>query len=223
VTVRFVTAPSELGTPDLVVLPGSKATVADLAWLRTTGLGDAVVSIDALVLGICGGYQMLGRRIVDEVEARDGGAVEGLAMLDVETVFVPAKVTRQRTGVAMGEAITGYEIHHGVVARGAGAAGWVHLDTGGAARVDDEVEDEGAVDLDDAHVLGTSVHGLFENDGFRAQFLMEVGRRAGKAFVPAGVSFAAAREAQFDRFADVLEAHLDLDALWSLVESAAIP
>ncbi len=70
-------------------------------------------------------------------------------------------------------------------------------------------------------MLGTSLHGLFERDGFRAAFLTEVGRRAGKTFVPAGVSFAAARDAQFERLADLLEAHLDLAAVDALIEGAA--
>ena len=81
------------------------------------------------------------------------------------------------------------------------------------------VDDEGAVDLIDAHVLGTSLHGLFENDGFRSVFLGEVARRAGKVFIPAGVSFPAAREAQIDRMADLLEAHLDLDAVFALIRA----
>jgi adenosylcobyric acid synthase len=106
----------------------------------------------------------------------------------------------------MGQRVTGYEIHHGVTTRGTGAAGWVHLDDVHGA------EDDGAVDPD-ARALGTSLHGLYEEDGFRAAFLTEVGRRRGKTFVPAGVSFAAARDAQFDRLADLIEANLDLDAV----------
>ena len=93
------------------------------------------------------------------------------------------------------------------------AKGWVHLDDVHGC------EDDGAVDPE-ARALGTGLHGLFEEDGFRAAFLCEVGRRAGKTFVPAGVSFAAAREAQFDRLADLLEAHLDLPAVWKLIEAA---
>ncbi len=213
VTVRFVETAGELGRPDLVIIPGSKATVTDLAWLRRQGLDRAIESTAALVLGICGGYQMLGRTIYDDVES-GRGAVDGLGLLDVSTTFAKEKTTAQRRGTAMGHHIEGYEIHHGVIERGGDAAGWVHLDdTLGTF-------DEGAVDLSDARVLGTTLHGLFENDGFRSDFLIEVGRRAGKAFVPAGVSFSAARERQIDRFADLLEAHLDLDALFALIASA---
>jgi adenosylcobyric acid synthase len=125
-------------------------------------------------------------------------------------VFAPEKIVAQRRGVAMGEPVTGYEIHHGVVTRGPAAAGWVHLG--------DPEEDEGAVDLEDARFLGTTLHGIFEADGFRRAFLQEVARRADKTFVAAdGVSFARAREAQLNRMADLLEAHLDLDAVSALI------
>ena len=106
VSVRFVSSAAALGRPDLVVLPGSKNTVEDLDWLRATGLADAVARTEASVLGICAGWQMLGRRIVDHVES-GRGAVDGLGLLDAETVFEPDKVVRRRG--------TGYELHHGRV------------------------------------------------------------------------------------------------------------
>jgi len=187
------------------VLPGTKATVADLEWLQGKGLDRAIVERQVLVLGVCGGYQMLGRRIADDVES-GRGVVAGLGWLDVETTFLANKVTRQRRGHAMGQRLTGYEIHHGVTTRGPAAAGWVHLDDVHGA------DDDGAVDPD-GRALGTSLHGLFEEDGFRAIFLTEVGRRRGKTFVPAGVSFSTAREEQFDRLADLIEANLDLGAV----------
>ncbi|HVF74348.1 MAG TPA: cobyric acid synthase [Acidimicrobiales bacterium] len=218
VGVRLVDDAAALGEPDLVVLPGSKATVADLDWLRGRGLDRAIDRLrrrGTLVLGVCGGYQMLGRRLHDDVES-GRGTVDGLGWLDVETTFAPDKITRQRRGHAMGARVTGYEIHHGIVTRGARSAGWLHLDDVYGS------EDEGAVDLEDASVLGTSLHGVFEDDGFRAVFLTEVGRRRDKSFVPAGVSFAKAREAQFDRLADVLEAALDLDALDRIISEGCL-
>jgi adenosylcobyric acid synthase len=205
VSVRLVTDAAGLGDPDLVVLPGTKATVADLEWLRGRGLDRAIAARDVLVLGICGGYQMLGNRIVDDVESARG-EVQGLGWLDVETVFAAEKTTRQRRGLAMAQRVSGYEIHHGVTTRGPGAAGWVHLDDVHGCG------DDGAVDPE-ARALGTSLHGLFEEDGFRAMFLTEVGRRRDKTFIPAGVSFGAAREAQFNRLADLIEAHVDFEAV----------
>jgi adenosylcobyric acid synthase len=214
VHVRYVEAPAALGRPDLVILPGTKATVADLEWLRSRGMDRAVFeATDALVLGICGGYQILGQTIRDPIESGRGN-VAALAHLDVDTVFEPTKLTRQRRGESMGQRVTGYEIRHGRVARRGDAPGWIHLDDCYGR------DDDGALDAE-ARVLGTSLHGLFERDGFRAAFLTEVGRRVGKTFVPAGVSFAAARDAQFERLADLLEAHLDLAALDALIEGAA--
>jgi adenosylcobyric acid synthase len=162
----------------------------------------------AWVLGICGGAQMLGRTIIDDVES-GAGVVDGLGLLDLTTTFEPEKVTRQRAGVAMGQPVHGYQIHHGRIVTGDGAAPWVHL----------EGEEEGAVELEEARVLATTLHGLFEANGFRATFLTEVGRRAGKTFVPSGVSFAAARDAQAEQMADLLAEHADVDALHALIAS----
>lgn len=208
VTVRLVGHPSQLGAPDLIVLPGSKATVSDLAWLRAQGLEEALRSTSALVLGVCGGAQMLGHTITDHVES-GAGLVDGLGLLDLTTTFHPDKVTRQRSGVVMGERVRGYQIYHGRLTLGPGAAPWVHLDD----------EEEGAVELTEARVLATTLHGVFEADAFRATFLTEVGRRAGKTFAPAGVSFHAARQAQADQMADLLAEHADVDALLALIAS----
>ena len=216
VGVRLVDDPAAVGDPDIVILPGTKATVADLAWLRSRGFDHALRRLvdrarPSVVLGICGGYQMLGRWIEDNGIETGHGTVDGLGLLDVTTRFEPAKVVRQRRGRAMAEAVTGYQIHHGHVQRGPGAAGWVELDDAYGAEAD------GAVDPARASVMGTTLHGLFEADCFRARFLGEVGRRRGKDFVPAGVSFPGARDAQTDRLADVIEAHLDLDRLFALI------
>ena len=199
VGVRFVDRAAALGRPDLVVLPGTKATVADLEWLRGRGLDRAIDACGARVLGICGGYQMMGRTIVDDVES-GRGAVDGLGWLDAETVFGPTKVTRQRRGRALNQRVTGYQIHHGRVRS---ADPWIHLDD---AYGD---ETEGAVS---GRFSGTTLHGLFEDDGFRAAFL---------GIDPSGLSFAAAREDQLDRLADMLEAHLDLAAIDGLIKEGA--
>jgi adenosylcobyric acid synthase len=107
VTVRLVRHPGELGRPDLVVLPGSKSTVADLAWLRAGGFPGAILASGADVLGICAGLQMLGEKIDDAVES-SAGVVDGLGWLPVRTVFEPEKTVRRLAGA-------GYEIHHGRV------------------------------------------------------------------------------------------------------------
>ena len=117
VVVRFVTSPAEITDADLVILPGSRATVADLAWLRDRGLADAVAARAARggpVLGICGGYQMLAAEIRDDVES-GAGLVPGLGLLPATVTFGTAKVLGLRQESADGEPVTGYEIHHGVV------------------------------------------------------------------------------------------------------------
>jgi adenosylcobyric acid synthase len=214
VTLRLVDTPGALGDPDLVLLPGTKATVADLEWMTGRGLGRAVTERagSTTVLGLCGGYQMLGRSICDEVES-GRGEVEGLGLLDVETRFGADKLTRQRQGLALGRRVSGYEIRHGRPGRGVGAEAWIRLDDAYGG------EDEGGRD-EVGSVLGTSLHGVLESDGFRAAFLETVAARREKRFVPAGACFEAARQAQIDRLADVVEAHVDMGAVERLIGEA---
>jgi adenosylcobyric acid synthase len=211
VAIRWVQGPAQLGRPDLVVLPGTKATVADLQWLRTSGLDDALrrlVAEGTVVLGICGGYQMLGRSIDDPVES-GAGRVAALGLLPADTVFAPTKVTRRRRGAALACTIEGYQIHHGVVR--ADGDGWIELDG------EDGPVCEGSRA---GSVFGTTLHGLFENDGFRSAFLASVAEGAGRSWTPSGRSFAERRQAEVDRVADALEAHLDLDHLFALIEDS---
>ncbi len=211
VRVRWVRHADELGAPDLAVLPGTKATVADLAWLRGQGLDRAIEEHAArggAVLGICGGFQMLGERLVDEegVEAARGTAVPGLGLLPVETRFVAGKTTRQASGEvrvaaglwsgAAGLPVTGYEIHMGQHAGESGAAPLLTLD----GRPDGAVSEDG-------RIAGTYLHGLLHNDGVRAALLRALGRHeTGES----AMAFAERREAAFDRLAAVVREHLDL-------------
>ncbi|MDQ6798411.1 MAG: cobyric acid synthase [Actinomycetota bacterium] len=215
VGVRMVDHPEALGDPDLIVVPGTKTTVADLGWLRGIGLDLALRDARArgsVILGICGGYQMLGTAIDDQVESgRAGEPVVALGWLDVSTVFGADKVTRQRRGRAMGQPLCGYEIHHGLVERSPRARPWARLDDGYGN------DDEGATD-DDGQVVGTTLHGLFDNDGLRRASLGDVARRRGRNFVAVDRSFAAARETQIDRLADMVEANLDLAAVDALLK-----
>jgi adenosylcobyric acid synthase len=156
---------------------------------------------------------MLGRAIDDTVES-GAGSVEGLDRLPAVTRFQADKITRPRRGDALGCPVTGYQIHHG---RTASEAPWIILDDEWGRHP------EGAAGAGGA-VLGTSLHGLFESDGFRAAFLAAVAARRGRTHPPSKVSFAAAREAQFDRLADLVEAHLDMPALERLTAAgAAVP
>ena len=210
VRLRLVDRPEDIGRPDLLILPGSKSTVADLRWLRETGVAGAVEKLAAAgrttVLGICGGYQMLGAEIADAVESASPASGPGLGLLPVSTTFDPDKVTRRVRGTALGQPVDGYEIHHGRTTTG---APWLDLDGGR----------EGCRSADGG-VLGTSVHGLLENDGFRRALLHQVARRAGLDWDPGPpVSFADARSRQYDRLADALEAHTDIQTIHALLEA----
>ncbi|MFI2072038.1 cobyric acid synthase [Streptomyces triculaminicus] len=202
VVVRFVDRPEELADADLVVVPGTRGTVRALAWLRERGLADALARRAAEgrpVLGVCGGFQLLGERIEDEVESR-AGVVEGLGLLPVRVRFAAEKTLARPVGTALGERVEGYEIHHGVAD--------VH---GG----DEPFLDGCRVGA----VWGTHWHGSLESDGFRRAFLRRVAQAAGRAFVPApDTSFPALREEQLDRLGDLIEEHADTDALLRLIE-----
>ncbi|MEU5548992.1 cobyric acid synthase [Micromonospora sp. NPDC047793] len=214
VRVRLTVEPAELAAADLVVLPGSKSTVADLAWLRETGLADAVtahVAAGRPLLGICGGFQMLARAIHDPVESRRG-SVDGLGLLPVEITFDPRKTVRQAAGTAAaGELpVRGYEIHHGYVSATDPESTPLLRDADGAG--------EGMMR---GVVHGTHWHGTFESDEFRRWFLDRAARLAGRTGfrVAPDTSFAAARERTLDLLGDLVEEHLDTAALRRLVES----
>jgi adenosylcobyric acid synthase len=217
VALRMASSPSELGDPDVVLLLGSKTTVADLEWLRSSGLAASLAGFAAdpdgpTVVGICAGYQMLGSEIVDEFESRQG-QVEGLGILSVRTGFTAEKLARPRHGTALGETVTGYEIRQGrpVVTDGSEPLAVLEDSFGN--------EPEG-VWLDDGRLAGTNLHGLFESDGFRHSFLARVARRRGKPFAQSPVRFAEEREAQIDRLADLIADHLDVGAILDLIAAA---
>ncbi|WP_329010153.1 cobyric acid synthase [Streptomyces sp. NBC_01601] len=204
VVVRFVDRPEELADADLVVVPGTRGTVRALAWLRERGLADALVrrAVEGRpVLGICGGFQLLGEHIEDDVESR-AGSVPGLGLLPVRVRFHAEKTLARPVGEALGEPVEGYEIHHGVAEV---LGGDPFLD---GCRV--------------GPVWGTHWHGSLESDAFRRAFLREVAAASGRRFVPApDTSFAALREEQLDLLGDLIEHHADTDALWRLIESGA--
>ena len=208
VLVRWVREPADLADTDVIVVPGTKSTVADLGWLREHGLDQAIRAHAAsgrAVLGICGGFQMLCRSIDDPVESRSG-RIEAMGMLDADIVFAPDKVLCRRQG-----SLAGYEIHHGRVARCAEAA-WFEVEgcPQGYRR---------------GQVFGTHWHGLFDNDDFRRQWLTLAAAAAGRdGFVVAeGVDVAARRDAQLDLMADLLDAHLDVDAIIGLLDDGPPP
>jgi adenosylcobyric acid synthase len=227
VAVRFVDHPSVLGDPDLIVLPGTKSTVADLAWLGTSGLRDAVrarrsAPAPPTILGICGGFQMLGQAIEDPAGVESAvPSVSGLGWLPLVTRFGSEKITRLRTGQgSTGAPVQGYEIRHGRSRARPGWEPWLTLEDSGPLEGEDLLEGaqvESGCDRE-RQVYGTSLHGLFEEDCFRGEFLSSVAAARGKNWRSSGGSFAAARERQIDQVADACAAYLDIEALWRLIE-----
>lgn len=213
VRMRFTTSPVEVARADLVVVPGTKATVADLAWLRRQGLDGVLLDRarqGAPILGLCGGYQLLGEAIDDEVESR-AGRVPALGLLPATTTFAAEKLLArgQATSPALGgAAASGYEIRHGRVRQ---HGGMPLLRTAEGA-------DEGCV-LD--AVVGTSWHGVLEADDFRRALLAWVAERRGVAFTPGPGSYAAARETRLDALGELVEAHADTGRLATLIEEGA--
>ncbi|WP_371682651.1 cobyric acid synthase [Aeromicrobium sp. A1-2] len=206
VDVVFASRPQDLDGADVIVLPGTRATISDLAWLRSRGLDRAIVrhaGAGRAVLGICGGFQMLGRTVSDPdgVEGSADASVDGLGLLDVTTSFAADKVLRLPTGTALGTEVSGYEIHHGRITPG-GDESFL-----GGAR--------------STNVFGTMWHGSLESDEFRRALLGEAASLAGRSYEPSDVSFAQRREARLDLLGDLMERHLDVDALLTLSTAGA--
>ena len=212
VVVRWVTGPGQVGDADLVVVPGTRATVADLGWLRSQRLAGAIHEFTTAVrgprvIGICGGYQMLGRSIHDPVES-GVGSVEGLGLLNSVTGFRRPKIVRCSKGRLGQHELCGYQIRFG------------RPEPDGEAWLDVDGEPEGARSADGA-VLGTSLHGLFDADGFRRALLAEVAEAGDRCYRPGPTSLTDAVEAQHERLADWVETHLDVDHLLDLGSAAA--
>lgn len=206
VTVTLTADPDVVAAADVVVLPGSRATVADLAWLRERGLDTAVASRAAAgrpVLGICGGYQMLTESIVDEVES-GAGEVTGLGLLPGRVTFAAEKVLARPAGTWRGHPVDAYEIHHGSVGAATPAESFLDGQRAGA-------------------VWGTMWHGAFENDAFRRAWLTEAAAQAGVGWAPApdAPGFGDLREEMLDKLADAVGEHLDTAVLRTLLERGA--
>lgn len=223
VGVRYVSEASELGMPDLVVLPGTKATLADLRWLRGRGLDVAIARAARAgvpVLGICGGYQMLGETIEDPDDIECGGVERGLGLLPVRTVFRREKHTTRTTGAfcavggllapLSGQVVEGYEIHQGETQL-----------AGGAPLLEVELPD-GTVSRDGCQrgsVYGTYLHGLFDSEGVGAALVSALLAAKGMdATSVQGVDMAAYRERNYDLLAEGLRASIDQELLYRIIE-----
>ena len=215
--VRFVDRPEELGRPDLLILPGTKNTMGDLLWLRETGLEKEILSaarLDLPILGICGGYQMLGEEISDPAGVEHGGSLKGLGLLPCTTVFTPQKTRSRAQAVALCEpfaevALEGYEIHMGVTETH-GASPFCRMADGREA---------GAVA---GTVFGTYLHGLFDNHLAVNSLAQWLGKRKGIA-VEASLTEPRSiiRARRFDLLADVVRRNVDLEKIYQTMEATS--
>ncbi len=239
VSLRYVQKLSQLGDPDIVILPGSKNTIGDLEYVRDQGLDEGIRKIieqrrHARLVGICGGYQMLGKELhdPDAVEAATPRQAAGLGWIPVATTFIPGKTTVRVTGTAVSNAptassfsshsqgdsleISGYEIHSGRT-----------LASGGDDRVIPvfRITEEGGTERDegcttpDGRVFGTYLHGVFQNDAWRRTWLNSVRHDKGLPPLAGELSAASRKEAAFDRLADHVSHHLDMGRIYSIINN----
>lgn len=235
VSLRYVQKLSQLGNPDVVILPGSKNTIGDLEFLRDQGLDAEIRDLleqrpHMRLVGICGGYQMLGKKLHDPdgVESEEPRHADGLGWLPLETTFLAGKTTELVHGTAVASSlhlssglaendipVSGYEIHAGRTEVG-------EDDTNRFPPVF-EIRDENGdlrkegCSTPDGKIFGTYLHGVFHNDAWRRAWLNRVRSDKGLAPLPAQISAAARKEAAFDRLADHVGRHLDMSRIYSML------
>jgi len=223
--VRYIADLCQLGTPDLIILPGTKSTISDLLYLWRSGLAENIIQQardSTPVVGICGGYQMLGRSLhdPDAVESSEDGAL-GLGLLDVVTTFALEKSTTQVKARVVanrgllegmkGQELVGYEIHMGQAKNEGNKSAFHIFETpqGEVDYLDGTLNTQGTV-------LGTYLHGLFHNFGFRQTLLNSLRRRRGLPERWGGTMIG--REQQYNRLAELVRNSLDMAAIYKIVE-----
>lgn len=223
VSVRYIRQPQQLAGSDLLILPGSKNTLSDLRWLRESGIAEALTEAhkqSVPIIGICGGYQMLGNTIIDEVES-GLGRQPGLGLLNTITHFSPHKTTTQVSAQmaaslpgwlhqTSGIALQGYEIHMGETQRAAGCSPALFLNKNGQAIADGAVSEEG-------QVMGTYLHGLFDNDAFTRALIDSLRHRKGLPPLVVTTDYATYRAQQFDTLAQAMREHIKIKQIYHIM------
>ncbi len=227
VSVRYIRSPEEIGEPDALIIPGTKNTTEDLIRLKSTGIASAIISTSQRgipVIGICGGYQMLGGKLDDPEGAEsDELYVEGLGLLNVETTFNPQKLTHQAKADIIcdlapftslkGEEVVGYEIHMGRTKRMPGSLPLFKIKERSRAMVSSF---DGAI-RDDGLVWGTYLHGIFDNDRFRRTFLNWLRTRKGLSPFDHLKSAYQMRQQGYDELADIVRNNLDMNLVYRVM------
>ena len=223
VSLRYVESVRQLGNPDLIILPGTKNTMRDLLWMRQNGLEAAILhhaAAGGAVLGICGGYQMLGRTLSDPLGVEEGGSIAGMGLLPTDTVFSEHKARTRVTGAfgqmegvfagLSGLELEGYEIHMGVT-------------TGAApiAQLTDAVSGERRADGGQSgNVYGSYVHGVLDRPGVAGAIISALAARKGVDPAMLGkVSDAEHKQQQYDILAASMRAHMDMKKIYEILEA----
>ena len=223
VSVRYISEPEELRGADMVVLPGSKSTIADLTWLREKGMEKEIISLSRSgvpVFGICGGYQMLGVEVSDPEGVEGGGKVEGLGLLPVSTVLTGSKKTEQFSGHfcnvegllagLSGLEVEGYEIHMGQT-----------FPEGCMAQCAADFTSSGT-GVCEGNVYGTYIHGIFDREGVAAAVVEALAEKKGVSLSGGDASgHREFKEREYDRLAAILRENLDMDRIYSMLREAA--
>ncbi|MCA9471674.1 MAG: cobyric acid synthase [Nitrospirales bacterium] len=218
VVLRYVRHPKDLDGADVVILPGSKTTMTDFAYVQQEGFQEAIakrLSHGVEVVGICGGFQMLGQQIRDPQGVEGGGTIDGFGLLDLTTELLPEKKTIQVTARPLHDniggacVVEGYEIHMGVTT-GACLRSCFHVTSRNESQFDGYMRDDGLV-------WGTYIHGLFDRPGFRRLWLNRIRVRKNLQELDITISEAVSQRLsqEIDRWADHVETHLNVDPLFS--------
>ena len=221
VTLRYVRSPKELGKPDLVILPGTKNTMDDLRWLRESGLETVILKHAAAggaVVGICGGYQMLGRTVSDPEGVEGGGTLPGLGLLPTETVFLGEKTRTRVEGVfttgsglfaaLSGVPFAGYEIHMGVTT----------IDGPTLVQIKSQTGEEKADGCCAGNVWGSYVHGIFDRASCAEAVVNCLRRARGLEEDATAVDWEVYQQQQYDKLAAGVRASLDMQAVYDILE-----
>lgn len=229
VRVRYVRHADDLAGADMIILPGSKNTLGDLLWLQESALAHGILQAQRQgvpVLGICGGYQMLGDTLIDEVES-GLGTLPGLGLLNTVTRFAPHKTTTQAMATladalpgwlaaASGMALCGYEIHMGETTLLDGIRPLMQLCKNGQYTADGAVSENGLV-------FGTYLHGLFDSDAFTRALVNGLRERKGLAALDSDFHYAHYKAQQFDILAESMRQHIDIEKIYTIMREHQEP
>ncbi len=227
VSLRYVGSVRELKEPDMIILPGTKNTMDDLKWLRQSGMEAAVKKAadkGCVIFGICGGFQMLGEHLSDPHGVEAGGEMAGMGLLPMETVFAGEKTRTQVSGTfgqtdgifasLAGTYLEGYEIHMGVTTlKGCETLTALHAADGTqvSGKTDGAWKD---------NIFGSYVHGIFDKEEMAEGIVKALGLRKGLDIsAMTGVDFDAFKQTQYDKLADVLRAHMDMEQIYRILEA----